>query len=307
MNPNIFKASPVVQTQLTLMSSVDSRLYAGQPYYMKRTVIEIGKKHGSLTLIGEGKLKNGRRSALCLCDLCGKISERDLSTFLTVMPKRCKCKNKTKEQCQHEWYVRKKSKKQISIIEDLPNEIWKDVVGYEDSYEVSSLGRLKSKERIVFAGNPYKAKGKIMKQHLDSRGYYLFVNMWNKGTVKTARVHRLVAIAFVPNPENKKQVNHKKGIKIDNRASELEWNTKSENMKHSFSVLKRKAPIGKKGLFNIGGKIVIQKDLNGNVIKEFPCAREAMRQLGFADTNITACCNGKIKTSRGYKWEFKQL
>ena len=101
-------------------------------------------------------------------------------------------------------------------------ETFKDISGYKGDYQVSNLGRIKS----------LKFTEKILRQKNDGHGY-LVVNLYNKGS-KSKKVHRLVAIAFIPNPENKKTVNHKKGIKTDNRAKELEWATYSENHLHSF-------------------------------------------------------------------------
>ena len=114
-------------------------------------------------------------------------------------------------------------------------EYWKDVVGYEGLYQVSNLGRVKSLERTIQrTTNKQKIKERILSQGLSTTGYKKVVLYKNKNR-KNKKVHRLVAEAFIPNTENKRTVNHKNGIKTDNKFSNLEWATYSENMKHAYS------------------------------------------------------------------------
>lgn len=112
----------------------------------------------------------------------------------------------------------------------MTEEIWKPIVGYEEIYAVSSLGKVKNLTR-----------GGIRKLGNNTRGY-LRVNLSKNGQSKFWSVHRLVATAFVPNPQNFPQVNHKNGVKTDNRAENLEWISVSDNQKHSYKALKRKPP-----------------------------------------------------------------
>ena len=107
-------------------------------------------------------------------------------------------------------------------------EIWKPVVGFETTHQVSNLGRVKSLPR------KYVKKEKIIKQTI-TRGYCTF--SLNKDAVQVGKlVHRLVAEAFIPNPENKPEVNHKDLDKTNNKASNLEWCTKIENMQHAIRL-----------------------------------------------------------------------
>lgn len=117
-------------------------------------------------------------------------------------------------------------------LEDLPHEIWRDVVDYEGLYKVSSLGRVKSFQ-----------KGKLMIRSCTKiRQGYVIVSLMKRGIKrKIVRIHVLVARAFIPNPEDKPEVNHRFGNKLDNRVSELEWVTGKENIQHAYNTgLKRK-------------------------------------------------------------------
>lgn len=113
-------------------------------------------------------------------------------------------------------------------------EIWEDIENYEGYYQVSNLGRVKSLSRSWYNwhGNLQTKKENYLKGLVDSDGY-LNVSLSKNNITAKAKIHRLVAMAFIPNPENKLQVNHKKGIKSDNRVSEIEWVTGKENVNNA--------------------------------------------------------------------------
>ena len=175
-------------------------------------------------------------------------------------------------------------------------EIWKDIKGYEGHYQVSNLGMVKSLKRKKWNGYGYQIlKEKILKQHKDTNGY-MYLNLSINGNVKKAKVHRLIAIHFIKNDNNKKEVNHKNGIKTDNRLENLEWVTHKENSLHARdnNLLKGLKPI-----------YMIDKNTN-KTIMEFKSLTDACRFLNTKSIgNISKCCNGELNTSHGYKWKYK--
>lgn len=116
-------------------------------------------------------------------------------------------------------------------------EEWRDIPGWEGFYQISNKGRVKSLERSFLdsrGGNRVYGE-KIIKLVNNGQGYLCASLCW-KGVQITIRVHRVVAVAFIPNPDNKPQINHKNGIKSDNWVENLEWSTGSENIKHAYQM-----------------------------------------------------------------------
>lgn len=124
-------------------------------------------------------------------------------------------------------------------------EIWKDIIGYEGLYQISNLGRVKSLERLVVCGHPKskprRKKEKILNENFDSCGYK-HVQLNHKNKFKSFKIHRLIAIHFIPNPFNHPVINHINGIKTDNRLENLEWCTHKHNIQHAIKtgLVKRK-------------------------------------------------------------------
>jgi hypothetical protein len=175
-------------------------------------------------------------------------------------------------------------------------EIWKDVIGYEGIYMVSSLGRVKS-------SNFSRRRTIIILKPGRSHNGYLFVNL--KG--RPFRVHRLVAQAFIDNSNNKPFINHIDAIRDNNNVNNLEWCTSSENAKHAFKLGRRTSPMGLQGRIgkmNPLSKKVSQLTREGNLIKVWDSISDVRRELGFIGSNISCVCKGRMKTYKNFKWEY---
>lgn len=187
-------------------------------------------------------------------------------------------------------------------------EIWKDIKGYEGKYMVSNQGRVMSLGRdVMFGGHLRHIEPKILKPNKYPIGY-LYVIFFPNNKAKIKKIHRLVAEAFIPNPENKPCVNHINGRKDDNRVENLEWCSYSENTQHSMYVLGHdhvyRINKGKFGKDNPNSKIILQIK-NGFVIAEFYGAAEAQRKTGVDASGIIKCCKNKQQNTGGYQWKYK--
>ena len=160
-------------------------------------------------------------------------------------------------------------------------EIWKDKKDYEEHYQVSNCGRVKS---IRFG------KERILKPVPNSFGY-LFVKLCKDGKAKAFTVHRLVAEAFLDNPNNYKEVNHKDENKTNNVVTNLEWCDRKYNQNYGTRTEKCSKP-------------VLQYDLEGNFIKEWKSTAECGRN-GYNYGNVAACCRGKLKKYKNFIWKYK--
>jgi len=176
-------------------------------------------------------------------------------------------------------------------------EIWKDIPGYEGLYQVSNHGRVKS-----FHGGGES----MIRQRTNLRGY-VYVFLHANGNRKNSRVHRLVGEAFLDNPENKPEINHKDGVKNNNHADNLEWVTRSENQKHAYKIGLQKNPyLGKFGKDHPTSRAVVQFDKRGHYMRVYGSISEAERETGVFNQGICNVCLGKQKTAGGYIWKYKQ-
>lgn len=176
-------------------------------------------------------------------------------------------------------------------------EIWKDVEGYNGKYQVSNYGNVRSFSKWK--------KGDLLKPSITTTGYY-YVNLVKDGRKKIVptRIHRLVATAFIENPEEFPEVNHIDGNKLNNHVSNLEWVSRSRNIRHAFELGLIKQHKGGMCPFS---KKVLQKDKNGNMIRIWDSVADINREKGYSTSSIICCCNKKpyYKTAYGYLWEYK--
>lgn len=180
-------------------------------------------------------------------------------------------------------------------------EIWKDIKGYEGLYQVSSEGRVKSLERKTqHRGRLITIKERLLKQSLDTKGY-LMAHLYKNGIDNTLKVHRLVAEAFIDNPDNLPQVNHKSEDKTLNSVENLEWC----DTKYNINYGTHNERVAKSLTNGITSKPIIQYDLDGNFIQEYPSMHEAARCLGLKQGGISMCCRGIAKTAYGFIWKYK--
>ena len=159
-------------------------------------------------------------------------------------------------------------------------ETWKAIPGYEGLYEVSDLGRVRSLDYNR------TRKTKIMKTRNDGRGY-LQVQFYKDGISKKMKVHRLVADAFIPNPNNLETVNHKDEDKTNNTVSNLEWMSREDN-----------------NIYSKARQVQMLNKQTGELLAIFPSTHEAERVTGIYHSHISKCCNGKLKSSGGYIWRY---
>ena len=180
---------------------------------------------------------------------------------------------------------------------DYTFEEWRDVPGYLGYYMVSNFGRVKSlcygKERIL---KPLKVgKG------------YLQVILFKDGKHKSFYIHRLVALVFLPNPDNLTIINHKDENPLNNCVDNLEWCTQKYNVNYGTGMIRR--------VSIKNGKPVAQYTLDGTLIGLYPSTYDAAKKNGYSNGNICSCCNGgyfdksrgkwiNFKTYKGYKWKW---
>ena len=171
------------------------------------------------------------------------------------------------------------------------SEIWRDIAGYEGLYQVSNMGRVRSIDHIVKTktGKDMFVKG-MMKKPTTYKGGYQYVNLQHRKKKKMFQVHRLVAAAFIPNPDNKPEVNHIDAVKDNNCVSNLEWVTGEENNKHAID----------NGLIKTTGTFVMMDD-----DITFESINKCAKYVGVDPHEIRRALKGEYKTVHGHY--FKEI
>lgn len=187
----------------------------------------------------------------------------------------------------------------------IDQEEWRDIEGYEGLYQISNLGRCKSLARMD--SNKHPVREKILGLY-STKDYYRYTLCSGNGAKKTFMAHVLVARLFINNPENKPEVNHKDGNKLNNIWTNLEWVTRSENAIHAFAnglIKHGKSFLGRRGSLHPNSKKVIQLSMDRTPIQTWDSLCLAAYGTGLSQSNITAVCKGRRNHTGGYIWEFK--
>lgn len=176
-------------------------------------------------------------------------------------------------------------------------EQWKDIKGFEGRYQVSNLGRVRSVDHYanISNGNKRFVKGRILKQWKNCNGY-MCIKMWNNVKRKNFVVHRLVAMAFIENPNRLPDINHKDEVKQNNVVTNLEW------CSHSYNALYGSC---QDRLRKYKQKKVNMIDKNTNtILKTFNSMKIAGKEMGIHKEQISSVCRGLRKTAGGYFWRY---
>ena len=168
----------------------------------------------------------------------------------------------------------------------MTEEIWRTIKGYENIYEVSDKGRVRS---LKFG------KERILKPQIATNGY-LQVSLCKNGEMKRCLVHRLVSQTFIPNPDNLPEVNHKDENKENNSVHNLEWCSSKYNSNFGTRTQRQSEKLSNP---------VLQYTKSGEFVREWKSTRDVQRTIGYFHSNISNCCNGKCKSAYNFIWKFK--
>ena len=178
-------------------------------------------------------------------------------------------------------------------------EEWRPVVGFEGLYEVSNIGRVRSLTR-------YK---KVIKPRITNSGYYQY-QLWHKGVCRVGSAHRLVAQAFIPNPDNKPVVNHIDENKLNNSVDNLEWVSHAENCRYGTAITRRtkhfdysKRRVNNAGQIAACSKPIAQYTKDGHFMRNWKSASECAKTHGWQVSNIRRSCKNKFATAYGFKFK----
>lgn len=204
--------------------------------------------------------------------------------------------------------IKPNSERWLSL-EDLKNEEWRDIKDFEGLYKISNYGRVKSLDRIIHASDrDIHCKDMIKKISKNNRGYYV-IALFNTNTFKRYLVHRLVAEAFIPNPDNKPEVNHITPVTkdlCDNRVCNLEWVTSKENSQRSIVLGRASKPPIHFGKNHPKHKSIYQINKNGIIENHWNCIADACRTGEYERHSIVSSCKDINKTYKGFKWFYEK-
>lgn len=195
-------------------------------------------------------------------------------------------------------------------------EEWRDIPQYEGLYQVSNQGQIRSIDRIVRRnGETTKNLRGFILLPLYQKSGYMFVFLSKNGKAKRMAIHRAVALAFIPNPENKPEVNHINEDKTDNRLENLEWATIKENRNYGTRIARgianrnqtgeKNGMFGKRGSLNPNSKKVLQYDLSGQFIREYDSVKMAAEMTHSNASSIARVANGYLKQTNSFIWRYK--
>lgn len=198
--------------------------------------------------------------------------------------------------------------------------IWKDILGYEGYYQISENGTIKSLERVVKHGNSVRHEKEKIKKHTINNHGYPVVSLCKNGVTKHFAVHRLLAIAFIPNPDNKPFVDHINTYRTDFRLENLRWVTAKENANNPITLEKCKTnlyipEVAKKMIktkknsnkeYHGKPKKVYQFNLHGSLIGSYSSLQEAFEITGVNPVSISRVCKRSMTTAGGFVWSFEK-
>ena len=173
-------------------------------------------------------------------------------------------------------------------------EEWENIKGYENLYQISNKGRIRSLDKIDSIGR--KVKGRVMKPSKRKDGY-LQIMLHKSSKYKMFLIHTLVASAFIDNPNGYKEINHKDENKLNNNVKNLEWCNRTYNINYGSGNIGRA-----KTIRELKSKKVLQL-LGNTIIKEWNSTTEAEKE-GYKHQSISRCCNGIRETHKGYRWQY---
>lgn len=181
-------------------------------------------------------------------------------------------------------------------------EIWKQIQGFKPIYEVSNMGRVRSLERKTNCnGGLFQRKERILKNTIDRNGYHFVFLYPINGRKRTIPVHRLVAMAFIPNPDNKPEIDHIDGNKSNNNPINLRWVTHQENCANPNTVKKLRQHIGENANHK---KSICAYTLDGKLVGMWPTITMAAIETQTCRHSISYAANGKYKSANNLIWKY---